>query len=173
MDPNATGYSLWLTPTGPVQNRLSALIEDLSRRHHTPPFPPHVTLLGGISTPRGEPLAAARQLAETIAPFELTFAGIAWRDIYFQCLFIDVEPSPELLTAGTAARHQLGMSEKPFHPHLSLLYGQLALHEKQALKHELDHRYPRGFRVDHIDVYSTEGRPAHWHFIASVPLKEH
>ena len=43
-------YSIWAMPEAgsPLAGRVGALIADLSSQHGTPPFPPHVTVLGGF-----------------------------------------------------------------------------------------------------------------------------
>ena len=58
--PSVKEYSLWLEPDDDATRaRLAALIRTLAARFESPPFAPHVTLLGGLP---GGPIGRARAL---------------------------------------------------------------------------------------------------------------
>ena len=64
-DDAAIGSSLWLLPEGAACEELAARIDALALRHGSPRFPPHVTLLGGLTGDVAEVLAAAARISRS------------------------------------------------------------------------------------------------------------
>jgi 2'-5' RNA ligase len=163
-----TGVSLWLTPQGEMRRRLCALIRALARRYGAPVFAPHVTLLAGLAGGAAEVLSRARS-AVTARPFEVRLLGPEAGDSYFRCLYLRVQPSPELLALHERLREAFGRSpEPPFFPHLSLLY---APPPAPPLAGELRGSLPAGFAARRLDVYSTDGPVEAWHGLGRLRLR--
>jgi 2'-5' RNA ligase len=146
-------------------------MEELSARHGTPRFVPHLTLLGGIGADDWV-ARRAQWLASSVPPFDLTLGSRAVaRDDYWRAVVVEALPSVDLLRLHHLAREAFDRLEDPalFEPHLSLLYGDLPA----ALRHGIVQGLPnlRGtFRVDSLGVWSTEGVPGEWREVASFPL---
>ena len=162
------GFSLWIVPEGEVRRRLAALIRALSRRFGGPVFEPHVTLLAGVPGPAPDVLAKARKAVRSQGAFEVRFMGPEAGDGYFRCLYLGVQPSPELLGLHQSAREAFGRREEPpFFPHLSLLY---APPPAPPIVDEIRASLPAGFGARRIDLYSTEGEVARWHRLGRLRL---
>lgn len=167
----ASTYSLWLIPQGPAAARLQALIAQLSREFHALRFAPHVTLLGGITGDEDAILHHGAQLAAGLAPFPVVLTDIGWEDAYYRCLYIRVQPTPELIHAHRRAREVFALAGNgAFQPHLSLLYAGLPEAHKAALARRLDRHYPTGLRQLRMALYATQGPPAGWRRIGSFEM---
>jgi 2'-5' RNA ligase len=163
-----TGFSLWIVPEGEVRRRLATLIRVLARRFGGPVFEPHVTLLAGVPGPAREALSRAREAVGAQGPFEVRFLGAEAGDSYFRCLYLRVQPSPELAALHERACEAFGRrNEAPFFPHLSLLY---APPPAPPVVDEIRASLPAGFGARRVDVYSTEGEAARWHRLGRMRL---
>ncbi len=119
-----TYHSIWLMPSGKINDELSRLISQLSQQYAAPVFPPHVTLLGELTGAEKELAAQTRQLAAGLQPFQVNLTVVDVLDAYFRCLFLRAEETPALLAANRQARQLFKREQDPkFMPHLSLLYG--------------------------------------------------
>jgi 2'-5' RNA ligase len=162
------GFSLWIVPEGEVRRRLAALIRALSRRFGGPVFEPHVTLRAGLPGPAPEVLAKARKAVRSRGPFAVRFGGPEAGDTYFRCLYLRVEPSPDLLALHESVREVFGRpDEPPFFPHLSLLY---APPPAPPIVDEIRASLPAGFGARRVDVCSTEGEVERWHRVGRLKL---
>lgn len=158
----ATGFSLWLMPEERTYERFAELISRLSRRYGTPSFEPHVTLLGGLPGPEDLILEKCADLVRHLRPMSLRPAAAEHGDVYFRCVFLELEPSPDLLTAHERAQELLGGHDAPFHPHVSLLYGDFSAREKEAIVAEVSRDIGGPFEVHFLDAMVTIGSPESW-----------
>jgi hypothetical protein len=157
-------------PEGGVRERLAALIAELSRRKGTPSFEPHVTLLGGIVGAEGEVSRRGALLAASLRPLAVRLVALRRSDEYFRCLFLEAEPSPDLLAAHERASDLLGARDRaPFLPHLSLVYGRPAAASaaEEALRALA---LPLTFEARRLEVHRTEGAVPDWLRLAAHPL---
>lgn len=168
----ARGISGWLVPEGDVRERLGALIAELSRRHGTPSFEPHVTLFGGIVGGEVEILERGARLAAALRPFAIRLMALGRSDEYFRCLFLEAERSPELLAAHERASGLFGARDSaPFLPHLSLVYGRLGAEEaSEAVEALRSLALPLDFEARRLEVHRTEGAVPEWRRLAVHPL---
>src|SRR5437879_1543205 len=159
-DDIAVGMSLWLMPEGRAGDRLRALIGELARRHRTPSFLPHLTLLGGIPGPEEAALSRAAGPARGLAPIAIRLREVETSDEYFRCVFVRAEPTKALRGAHVDARAALaGAAPTPFKPHLSLLYGRLGPNERAAVLWELGGTLEVAFEASRLHVFRTQGPP--------------
>jgi 2'-5' RNA ligase len=161
-------YSLWLLPPhGDVYDAFEALILRLSKRCSAPRFGPHVTLLGGL---RGRGVAAGvRALASSLRPFHIALTGLRYMDEYYQCLFIKALETEELMAANLRAQEAFNVSGS-FMPHLSLMYGRYPAETKREIISEIGEEFPKGFIVEGIRLYRTEGDPEDWLQVGEFPF---
>jgi hypothetical protein len=126
-----------------------------------------ITLLGAIVAPRREVLAGSAALAARLRPFMLRLEEIDYLDEYFRSLFVRVAPSRPLLRAYAEATVIFGChDQRPFMPHLSLLYGDFSPRLKEVAKSEWGPRLDLSFKARSLYVYSTYGEPERWRRIA-------
>jgi hypothetical protein len=115
--------SIWLLPGADLHSELAARVRRIAEALGSPPFTPHVTVLGDF---RAEPEAARRTLAQvaaTTAPLALTPRGIATSTRRFQALTVRFEPSGAFDALSAALLAPLGVATSPLAPpHLSLAY---------------------------------------------------
>jgi 2'-5' RNA ligase len=170
-DDTTVGTSLWLMPEGGVGDRLRVLIGDLARRHRTPSFLPHLTLLAGIPGPEEAALSRAAGLARGLSPIAIRLREVETVDEYFRCVFVRAEPTEALKGAHILARAAFaGVAPTPFLPHLSLLYGRLESSERAAVVRELGGTLEVEFEASRLHVFHTEGPPRAWRRRDAFPL---
>lgn len=147
-------YSIWILPPEPVFDRLAQLITQISQRYSTPSFEPHVTLIGNLSLPEEEMLAATQRLANFLNPFTLQLTTAGFLNEYFRSLFITVEKTEELLGAHQKARTLFrSPQESKFFPHLSLMYGDFSHEIKEKIISNIGGNFYISFEVK--DIYAT------------------
>jgi 2'-5' RNA ligase len=165
-------YSLWLMPAGGVREWLVRTLRELSVQYGAPAFPPHVTLLGGITEARGGVLRRTASLAALLRPFIVQLGEIDCLDQYFRSLFARAAPTPPLLKAHQLACQVFGHRREPlFMPHLSLLYGDFSQSQKDKTIDAMGQRLDLQFKVQNLFLYSTRGEPSRWRQVARLGLK--
>jgi 2'-5' RNA ligase len=111
---------LWLSPAEPARSFFQRMINRLAREQGAPLFAPHLTLGRG----------AVAQLEGVTAPaLELSVRGPAASELFTKTVFVRFAETPEL----AALRDSLGMEAAGYDPHLSLLYKEMPLAEKEQL----------------------------------------
>lgn len=175
-EPCGRGVSLWLVPEGDAHDRLQALIGRLAARFGTPSFPPHVTVLPGIEgRSEGDVLDSTCALGATLRPFPVRLHGLQGRGEPFLCLFARAAADEPLLSAHREAAQAFGRAPDPaFLPHLSLVYGTLALGVKESLVAELATEAALSFEAGALHVWRTEGPVGGWRKIgvSSLPARQ-
>jgi 2'-5' RNA ligase len=170
-----TALMAWLVPAaGPARDHLAATIGTLAAEHSAPRFEPHVTMAGLFHS--GEPAAiqALTSLAAGAGPFEVRFAAIGHEPAYFRALYLRAEPCPYLTALHEAARAAWALEVRPYRPHLSLLYANIAEERKPAIIDTLDIQLPLTIVINAAELWAGHqaGVPG-WHRVARVPLSGH
>jgi len=127
-------FSLFLTPNDADFVHLEAMIRELGVACAAPPFEPHVTVYSGSLTDPDLLKRAVIAAVKGLGPFPLKVAGIGCSMEYFKSLYIEFEESP--LLRGIHDRLKWGLGEDSGYrliPHLSLLYSEMPLGEKEAM----------------------------------------
>lgn len=161
-------FSLWAAPAsdGPLRARLSDLIKDFSDRYRTPPFAPHVTVLGGFGEPQGlseeEVMSRCAALCKGLKPYTCRVKELSSGASYFQCVYLLMEKTEEVQHPFTKACAALDVVPKDYMPHLSLVYGDLATEQKEAAKQLVtsgsnDLLPGTSFVVSSLELWRTDG----------------
>ena len=128
-------FAVFLVPAPDDFRYAEGVIRELADRYDTPPFEPHVTLCTGSCADEGELAPLRRALAGAAAetgPLSLRVTGLGTTEEYFRTLFIAFEDEPALRRLHEAAKGAApGGSDYRFEPHLSLLYAEMPLAEKE------------------------------------------
>lgn len=165
-------YSLWLRPSQTQIDEFTKIISALSHRFNTTPFPPHITLLSSIYTEMSTLTRLCENIINKHCAFNITLEQIAYTNDYFRNLYILARLEPPLVNIHEEAKKQLDYkTDETYTPHVSLFYGKLIEKKQQALKQELDKRYPKVFNCNRLDLYCTSGKESEWHLIDSFNLK--
>ncbi|KAJ0402695.1 hypothetical protein ATCC90586_009472 [Pythium insidiosum] len=169
------GYSLWLIPAGGPHEALHQLIVEYAARLMTPPFLPHITLLGGVTgLSEQEAIDKTRSVATMLHAMDLEVSVVASKELlYFQCVFGLIKEDDELASAHEAAKEGFARREEPdYMPHISLVYGDIEEEQRQALKRELGPRVD-GMRlhISSLQLWNTSGPVKSWKMVTDVPLR--
>jgi 2'-5' RNA ligase len=170
-----TVLTAWLVPAaGPARDRLAATIDTLAAEHGAPRFEPHVTMAGRFRSGEQAAARALTSLAAGVRPFEVRFASVGHEQAYFRALYLRAEPSPQLTALHDAARAAWVLDVRPYMPHLSLLYADIAEERKRAIADGLGIQLPLTIRVNAAELWADH--PAGvvgWHRVARAPFAGH
>jgi 2'-5' RNA ligase len=162
---------VWLTPEGPEAQAVGAIVSELSCRFGTPPFSPHVTLMGGLALHPEAVVSRCRELARGLHPFSLRFLGVQRGADYFRTLYVLASPDLPILDARQRAESLFAAHPKEsFMPHLSLLYGALPAETARLLADEVASSAPATLLLQTLEVVSTEGPVSDWRSLARLSL---
>jgi len=110
------------------------IIQDLSQTYGTPVFEPHVTIVSGLS---GDEEALVSTIDAFAASKEILSApveGLDYQEGFFKALFLNVQNTPALDQLNQQARMRLNpFGQGVYEPHLSLLYGDITVEEKNQI----------------------------------------
>ena len=130
--------SLWLVPTAADKDYLTEIIQHLAKQYQAPLFTPHLTLAGRLPLNLDTIELHLSQLAQTTSPFLLRGLGLDHSAFLFRTLFIKTERAAALL----ALRQHILMlwpqgNNRPYQPHISLIYKKMAASERIAIAQSL------------------------------------
>ncbi len=166
-------YSLWLRPIQIQIDEFSNIISEIAHRNRTTPFPPHITLLSGLTSELNSIKQACEKIIDRIHNFEIPMQNIAYTAAFYRNLYILAETTSLLETLYEEIKCELTYKENDkFVPHLSLLYGDLDLKTKKRLKDELNECYSKSFKCVRLDIYNTTGEIQNWHLIHSYEFSQ-
>lgn len=166
----ASSYYLWLMPEQKTFDRLHKIIQELSRRHGTPLFEPHVTLVSGLRGSDEELMSAIEQFAGGVSPLATALDGMDYTHGFFTALFIRTEITPEFVELNTRARALLKpFGQGSYEPHLSLLYGEITVEEKERIIEELNH-LPKSITLDRLQLVEGNQDVTRWRVVKEWPL---
>jgi len=133
-DNEARRCSVFLTPAREDFAYLDRLIRERCAGLDLPPFEPHVTLYSGMFSDTALLESAMEAAVAGAPPITLSVRGIGCTPEYFKTLFIEFEEHPLLRHIHDRMKQECGdLDPYEFAPHLSLLYADLPLGEKEAL----------------------------------------
>lgn len=124
--------SLWLLAATPDEADFITEIETLARRHVSPVFHPHLTLLGDIPADPAALGAQARAIAAAAPAFVAEVQDIVTSDAYYRSFYAGFAIEPALARLRAAAIATFARDPGPFTPHVSLLYGPVDPEAKAA-----------------------------------------
>lgn len=163
--------SLWLMPPANLRERYARIIRRLAAAYDTPPFLPHVTLLGELPGPPELVRARCTALAAQIAPYELRLTAIGYQDVFFRALFVRVDPTPPVLAAYDRAVAQFPQEQPaPYMPHLSLLYGDFPAERKPSMTAAVGEDVSGQFRAEALYLVDVARPIEQWQVRETFPL---
>lgn len=167
-----TSYSIWLMPSGKINDELSKMISDLALQFAAPVFPPHVTLIGNLNGRETELCSQTQNLAACIESFAVRLTTVDTLDEYFRCLFLRAEATFALLEANRQARIVFHREQDPaFLPHLSLMYGNFDSQVKAKIVASIGREFNQLFSVSQLHLFSTAGEPKTWYHVKKFELQ--
>ena len=132
MEASPKQLAFWLRPAAREREFFQDLIERLAFQLDAPVFEPHLTLFGGVAN-RDRTLQLFRKFSIPTR-CELEIEGVRFSERYTQTLFVRFHLSDKLSELRRALAEALELKpEDNFEPHLSLLYKEMPLQEKEEL----------------------------------------
>jgi 2'-5' RNA ligase len=168
---DAPTYHLWLKPSGRIYETLSRTIRTLAREFRAPVFDPHVTLAGPLEGNERELLDRCERLRNELAPFAIVLDEPLDGPDYFRCVFMRAVPDAAIMDANQSARRIFSLPERPFMPHLSLIYGTYSAEERARIVSDLPPDVRLSFTADSFDlILSKTSDPKDWYSVRSMPF---
>lgn len=135
-------FSIWAMPEegSPFHAASVSAVSSLSERFGCTPFEPHVTVIGAFGSGEGldelEVVRRMEQLAATTRPYEVKVKELTSGKLFFQCVYLKMVPTPEVLGLHRKAVEIMGMDADvaAYLPHLSLIYGDLTEEQQEEAK---------------------------------------
>jgi 2'-5' RNA ligase len=172
-EPPGPRYSLWLMPGGDDARQFADIVVRLAERFGTPTFEPHVTLLGGLHGAERDIVGRISEIVRTMRPLMIRTSTLHHQEDYFRQLFVQVEKTRPLME--TRARVKVvagGRRERPYSPHVSLMYGNVPFQDRETLLMEMGGELVSAFEVGTLHVVDTSGSPQRWRRVAAFALPE-
>lgn len=126
-----------------------------------PQFEPHATVVGAISLTPDDAMAKFKSACEGLKAYNATVERVATGTFFYQCVFLLLQPTPEVHKASDHCCGHLGyIRSSPYMPHLSLLYGDLTDEEKKKAQDKanaLDESINGlTFQISRLALYKTD-----------------
>lgn len=169
---SAETYSLWLRPMGDIAFSLQQRIEKLSKKHNTPLFEPHVTLLGGLQAPKTELVNLTDALGSSLSPFDILLTRAATGTTFYQSLFVKIKETQPLMDARKKAEQLFDYSKEDYFPHMSLMYCDFSREEKERILNTMGREFHIRFKVHNLMLVHSTGKPDNWKKIHAVEFEK-
>lgn len=145
-------------------------INQLHLSFNGPLFDPHVTLIGGFLGKEKALIDKTESVAKKISPFKLSLTDISYSSQFFQSLFINVKLDQQLVDIRNTLCKEFDFKEKNFIPHLSLIYGDYNLSEKERMVSMLK-PMPNYFKVNKIYLAYNDEINLRWKIINDFTIR--
>eukprot|EP01018_Ginkgo_biloba_P023077 Gb_07676 [translate_table: standard] len=129
-------FSVWAMPAPDRRRGFLEVMNKLREEFGGPSFDPHVTVVGAQRLTKAQACANLEAACRTIKPYTCRLQQVACGKHFYQCVYMLVDPTPQVMQANLHASRCFGILEnpRPYMPHLSLLYGDLSDKDKQEAK---------------------------------------
>ena len=166
-------FTIWLLPKEKeVRTYISKIVNDLAKKYDGPIFEPHSTLLGDLPLSLAEMKLNGEKLANLVKPFTVETGSVEYSTTYYQCLFVRIKPTSELMGLYDAARQIFGFTGPAvFMPHMSLFYGNIPYSTRHEIMTSLTFKLQR-FSINSLVVTpGGEHPPSEWNHVLELPFE--
>ncbi len=168
-------YSIWLMSSDKgVQEYLDGVVKGLALEYGGVEFEAHMTLLGDVGGDWEEVKEGCKRLARESKSFMAETGSIEYSTTYYQCVFVRLKPSPELMELYVRAKEVFGL-EKPsvLMPHVSLFYGDLEYSKRDEISKAVEFEEQK-FLLDTLVVTPSgaDVDPSGWEHLYEVKLNQ-
>ncbi len=163
-------YGFWIIPENDLYNELNSIIRKYSIVHKTPIFVPHLTLHGVVSSTDEEVVEVVRKVVKSLTPFNLELGQAEFSNTYYQCVFARVKTSASLFNANAAINNGFKVEKQVFMPHMSLVYGDFTVEEREKIAHEItiDNKF---FEANKVSIVRADSpNPDLWAIVEQMNL---
>ncbi|OIW00491.1 hypothetical protein TanjilG_27604 [Lupinus angustifolius] len=158
---NEEVYSVWAIPPEDVGERITKLMASLRSEFGGPPFQPHVTVVGAIRLTPDDAIKKFRSACDGLKAYDVTVDRVATGTFFYQCVYLLLNPNhPVVETSAHCCSHFGSQNSTPYMPHLSLLYQDLTVEEKQKAQERAnildDSLSGLSFQISRLALYKTD-----------------
>lgn len=167
-------YGLWLVPDRQSKEyeTFQNIINEYSEKYDdAPKFEPHVTITGGLETTEDIAREKTEKIANNTDPVDLQFKEPHCSTTRFQCVFILVEPSENLLNINQDTIGEFNKDPYMYVPHLSIIYSDIDVKERRNAVDSLQNTdLPNSVSADTIQLLESSGNVDDWDMIEDYEL---
>ena len=164
-------YFLSIDPPTEVGESLQEVITSLSEKYNGPNFEPHITLLGNISSDLETVKQKAKLLVSKLKPFPIYFSEVSFSTTYFQSVFIRVKATAELMDSNILAKEIYKVENKVFMPHMSLIYGNHSMKEREKIASVVKLPKNISFKALKLVIMQDAQNPNDWVHVTEFKIK--
>eukprot|EP01026_Neomeris_dumetosa_P025314 TRINITY_DN2083_c0_g1_i1.p2 TRINITY_DN2083_c0_g1~~TRINITY_DN2083_c0_g1_i1.p2 ORF type:complete len:197 (-),score=26.74 TRINITY_DN2083_c0_g1_i1:437-979(-) len=176
-------FSIWAMPSGKLKTQLQQQIDKFVDKYQGVKFEPHVTVLGAFQTSKEDAIKKTQNLASKLKKYFLKFKDVSFGSQFFQCVYLLINEDEEVMNAAKVAREEIvGEVDKPYMPHLSLLYSDIDEEQRKiVVKEAIDDLYgpqaqnlliDTGFWAEELMLWETDtGNPSSWKLVDKFQLQ--
>lgn len=165
-------FSIWILPPLEKATPFKKIITSLSKKYNSPDFAPHITLLGAFPGKENFVVSNFEKLVSNLRTFDVGFDGLSFSTTYFQSVFLRVKPTASLLNANLEAKKIFNMPNDVFMPHMSLIYGNHSMEEREKISKDLEIPKNTSFHARKLVLVPTTDNPKDWKPISELTLKD-
>jgi len=168
-----TYYSLWLIPSSPVYEYLTNYIADLAEKYQTASFEPHLTplIIGFSEFSQEELIAKTQELADKIGAIPLELGPVSMSNTFYQSVFVRVKASAVLMEAHLTAKEIFEIKDEHFFmPHMSLLYADFFMKQREEIMKEIKLECPRKFHAQKLALIGANEQESGFEKLAEIEL---
>jgi len=127
--------SVWGLLARVDEERIALLIDTVAQRFCTPTFRPHITLVSDVKGGEAEARDAVRIVAGVTPRITLGVQSVTHSSQVFRAVVLECGHGDEALQRlrDVLARDLIVRDQKPFRPHVSVVYGLLGEEERRAV----------------------------------------
>lgn len=157
-------YFLGFVADPETDNKLLNIVKDLSVKYNGPVFMPHLTILSSVRGEESEIHLKTKEFAGSIKAIKAEFGEISYSTTHFQNVFVRVKANPEIMTAHLKAREKFGLTDPNafYMPHISLLYGDQNMQERQDILDNLNFKIEPEFTINKVVLVPYADSPSKW-----------
>lgn len=138
MEHDEMRVAVFLTPAVNDFRYADGIIRKLSAKLDAPPFEPHLTVCSGFCSAPELLKGVVADATQALPPLTLRVKGIGCGEEYFRTLYLEFVSDPLLIELRERVRCIVARPDNvAFLPHLSLLYQEMPLAEKEAMARRL------------------------------------
>lgn len=163
-------YSIWLIPPEPVYSEIKKIIDSLSNEYGAPKAEPHLTVVGNIEKNLSEVNEKAEELAESACSLELSLGPVSFSTTFFQCVFVRVNSTAELMDLNLTAKKLLNMENTVFMPHISLLYGDFTMKQREKVASSIGN-LSAVFKINQCVIVPSTQNPEEWSRLEEISFQ--
>lgn len=164
-------FSFWIILENNLYQEIEEVVAKYSKEYNSPVFVPHMTLHNPVVSTDEEVVRKVKQVVRKIKPFEIEVGDVEFSTTYFQCVFVRMKTSADLLNAHLSLKDALGVKEEHvFMPHGSLVYGNFDMETREKIANEIKLKGIK-FMANKITIVRADSSdPKDWDVVEQVPL---